>query len=404
MLRRVGVPFLALVAVVACSDQPPPPPTLTADSPAAAPPPARERLAARLAVALADPDVRADLAARFSGSHAPEGKLQFQALTRTGDQQLLARLARAGDGSMATLLEDLDAARGLEIYLPVPAQRAAWQGGEEFLVGTLEKDGEAPVAFDRTGRRMVLDPTRPPSTPVIALVPQEFDFTGGRPEMAMACWDYCGGETGGGGGSASWGSDPSSSLSGVYLTSTHFTETHEGWLKGSPEFEFHVYGEVKGDPVQLSCTAEHSGGPYAWDTNDQDWQGSVALLTDADMADYRAQNAKGVIRIVAWEDDDTPCVAVTNANSFTDLVKELDKVYRLWTGAKLKAGVGKGLEAAMAAYGLAHAVRNFILTSDDFIGHAVETTVAGWAPGDANFLLKGSGAVTTGWFTTEYKP
>lgn len=395
MLHRIAVPILLLATVVACSDHPAPLPT-DASTPAEAPPPARERLAARLALALADPGLRADLAAKFAASHAPEGKLQFQALAQTGDRQLLARLAAAGDGSMTTLLADLDAARGLEIYLPVPSQRAAWQGGEAFLVGTLEQDGDRPVAFDASGRRTVLDANHPPETPVIALVPQEFDFTGGNPAHAMTCWDLCDGEGGGGGGDVT-------PPSGLYLVATHFDESYESWLKGSPEFEFHVYGEVGGESEQLGCTGERARGPYNWDTDDLDWQGSAALLTKADIDSYRARSPKGVVRIVAWEDDDTACVPVTNGNSFTDMVKQLDAFYRQWTGAKLKSSVGKGLEAAVAAYGLAKSVRNFILTGDDVIGHAVETTVAGWAPGNANFLLKGEGARTTGWFETVYR-
>jgi len=396
MLHRIAVPLLLLATLVACSDHPTPSPT-AASSPAEAPPPARERLAARLAVALADPALRADLAARFDASHAPEGKLQFQALARTGDRLLLARLAAAGDGSMTTLLADLDAARGLEIYLPVPAQRAAWQGGEAFLVGTLEHDGERPVAFDASGRRTVLDANQPPAIPVIALVPQEFDFTGGNPAHAMTCWDLCGD----GGGDDGGGVAPPPS--GLYLVATHFDESHESWLKGSPEFEFHLYGEVDGDSEQIGCTGERARGAYNWDTNELDWQGSAALLTKADIDAYRARSPKGVVRIVAWEDDDTACVPVTNGNTFTDMVKQLDAFYRQWTGARIKANVGKGLEAAVAAYGLARAMRNFILTSDDVIGHAVETSVAGWAPGNANFLLKGPGARTTGWFETVYR-
>ncbi|MEO8479251.1 MAG: hypothetical protein ABI542_06405 [Gemmatimonadota bacterium] len=396
MLHRIVVPILLLATVVACSDHPTPSPT-AASSPAPAPLPARERLAARLAVALADPALRADLAAKFAASHAPEGKLQFQALARTGDRQLLARLAAAGDGRMTTLLADLDAARGLEIYLPVAAQRAAWQGGEAFLVGTLEHDGERPVAFDAAGRRILLDADHPPEIPVIALVPQEFDFTGGNPAHAMLCWDFCGE----GGGSDGGGLVPSPS--GLFLVATHFEEDHEGWLKGNPEYEFHVYGESGGESEQLGCTGERSRGPYYWDTDNRDWQGSAALLTKADIDAYRARSPKGVVRIVAWEDDDTPCVPVTNGNTFTDMVKQLDVLYRQWTGAKLKSSVGKGLEAAVAAYGLAKSVRNFILTSDDVIGHAVETSVAGWAPGNANFLLKGAGARTTGWFETVYR-
>lgn len=404
--RLSGLALLLVLALGgACTDQPTTPTPAAVGVPAPAPTPAaqspRERLAARLALALADPSTRAEFAARLAASHAPEGKLQFQALTRTADRQLLTRLATAGDGGMATLLADLDAARGLEVYLPVPAHRKVWQGDPHFLVATLERDGERPVAFDATGHRSLLDADRPPATPVIALVPQEFDFTAGRPALAMACPDVCGGDTGGGGGTA--GGSTTTQPRGLFLTGVHFDGDYESWLKGSPEFEFHVYGEVSGDSEQLSCAGGHAKGAYRWSNTNPNWQGSVALLTEDDIAKYTARSATDVVRIVAWEDDDTPCVPVTNANSFGQMVKSLDAFYNKWTGSRIKAALPKGVEAAAVAYGLASSVRNVILTNDDLIGHGVEASIAGWVPGGANFVLKGTDAITTGWFTTSYR-
>src|SRR5579862_1454140 len=126
-----GVPLLVLVAIAAaaCSDRNLP----TASPPVAAAPTsvttarsARERLAHALAVALADPVTRAAIKQRLDQSNAPEGKLQFQALVAADQSVLLASLARASATNAADLLADLDAARGLELYLPVPAHRAAW--------------------------------------------------------------------------------------------------------------------------------------------------------------------------------------------------------------------------------------------------------------------------------------
>ncbi|HRP08831.1 MAG TPA: hypothetical protein PLL69_10130, partial [Gemmatimonadales bacterium] len=124
---------------------------------------ARERLASRLAVALADPALRADFARRFAQSDAPEGKLQFQRLARADGNRLLTMLATRGGGTVREMLDDLVAARDLEVYLPVQAHRAAWNGGEEYLVATLERDDEQPTAFDRHGTRSRLSPTRPPA-------------------------------------------------------------------------------------------------------------------------------------------------------------------------------------------------------------------------------------------------
>ena len=403
MSRHLLVPLIALAALVACADR-----DLPTTPPSAQPTPGdgkattpRERLAARLAVALADPITRGELVDRLGASTAPEGKLQFQALVRADGSRLLARLAASGSTSVTELLADLEAARGLELYLPVEAHRDAWDGDTDFLVGTIGHDGEAPVAFDAAGNRSILHPDRPPTTPVIALVPQEFDFTGGRPHLKLSCWTYCGDEAGWGGGG---GGSTTTPQGGLFLTKSHFEETFESWIKGKPEFEYHVYGQdVDGQSIQLSCVGEHAGGPYAWDQNELDWTGAVPLLTEADRLAYEKLRPGGVIRIVAWEDDDEPCVVRTDSGQLATLLRNLDTVYRSWTSGKVEPHLFRGIKAAPSVFNLAKSVRNFITTSDDFIGNAVETSIAGWGPGGANWLLKTEGARTTGWFVTEYR-
>ncbi len=403
MSRHLLVPLIALAALAACADRDLPTAPLP-DQPAAATDPtttARERLAARLAVALADPVTRREVVDRLEASTAPEGKLQFQALVRADGSRLLARLAASGATSVAELVADLDAARGLELYLPVEAHRAAWQGDTHFLVGTIGHDGEAPVAFDATGTRSILHPDRPPTTPVIALVPQEFDFTGGRPHLKLSCWTYCGGGDSWGGGG---GGSTLTPQGGLYLTKSHFEEEFESWIKGKPEFEYHVYGHDKnGDSFQISCVGEHAGGPYAWDQNTLDWTGAVPLMTEADRVAYEKLRPGGVVRIVAWEDDDEPCVVRADGGHIATLIRNLDTVFRTWTSGKVEPGIIRGIKAAPSAFDLAKSVRNFITTSDDFIGNAVETSIAGWGPGGANWLLKTEGTRTTGWFVTEYR-
>lgn len=402
MSRHLLVPLIALAALAACADRDlptTPPASQPIDTPNGVTT-ARERLAARLAVALADPTTRREVVERLAVSTAPEGKLQFQALMRADGSRLLARLAAGGGGSVADLLADLDAARGLELYLPVEDHRATWQGDTHFLVGTIGQDGEAPVAFDPTGARSVLHPDRPPTTPVIALVPQEFDFTGGRPHLAMSCWTFCGdGDIWGGGGGST-----SATQGGLFLTKSHFEEEFESWIKGKPEFEFHVYGQDRdGDSIQLSCVGEHAGGPYAWDQNTLDWTGAVPLMTESDRMAYEQLRPGGVVRIVAWEDDDEPCIVRADGGGLATLIRNLDAVFKSWTSGKVDPLLVRGIKAAPSAFDLAKSVRNFITTPDDFIGNAVETSVAGWGPGGANWLLKTEGTRTTGWFVTEYR-
>jgi hypothetical protein len=126
-------------------------------------------------------------------------------------------------------------------------------------------------------------------------------------------------------------------------------------------------------------------------------------MTEADRVAYEKLRPGGVVRIVAWEDDDEPCVVRADGGAIATVIRNLDAVYRAWTSGKVDPAILRGIKAAPSAFDLAKSVRNFITTSDDFIGNAVETSIAGWGPGGANWLLKTEGTRTTGWFVTEYR-
>lgn len=403
MFRRLSC-LTALVLLGACADRDTTtlPRTSAEATPASNARTPRERLARRLATALTDPAVRASLAQRLARSHAPEGKLQFQALVRADQGALLATLARQDASNASELLADLTAARNLEIYLPVAAQRASWHGGTDYLIATQENDGDAPVAFDPSGERRVLSASAPPSTPVIALVPQETDFTGGRPELAMSCYDLC--TPVDGGGSSGGGYSSPASTPGLVITQSHFAESFESWIKGKPEFEFHVYGVANdGSAVQLACTGEYAGGSYTWDQNDLDWSGSAMLLTESDRAAYAAAHPGSPVRIVAYEDDDESCVPRVDAGRVSTLLAAVDAAYKSVTSGKVEPWLFRGIKAAPSVFALLKAVRNAITTGDDLIGTAVEATVTGTSPEGANWTLKTEGTKTTGWFTTVYQ-
>ena len=395
MPRSMLVPLCAALVVAACSDHDPAPLTLPAAPSGEVATNARERLAARLAVALADPELRREFADRFAASSAPEGKLQFQALARADGNRLVAKLAARGGSSVSELLADLVAARDLEVYLPVPAHREAWQGNADFLVATIARDGERPVAFNAAGDRTILSATTAPQVHVIALVPQEFTFGAPRPTFAT-CVSDCGDGGSDGGG-------PLDTPPGLYLVATDFDENHESWLKGAPEFEFHVYGEVNSKPEQLACTSETAGRAYQWNADETHWRGAVALFTAADIASYTQRNPKAILRIVAWEDDDQPCIPVSDGAFVAELAKMLDNMFKSYTGAKADPTWLKGVRSALAAFGLAEAMRNFIHGNDDLIGLGIEASIVGWSPGSANFILKGEGGETTGSFETAYR-
>ena len=371
---------------------------VTAEPIAAAPPATpHERLAMRLAVALADPTVRASLKRRLDASHAPEGRLQFQALARADQGMLLASLASKGATSVADLVSDLAAARPLELYLPVEAHRKGWSGDPSLLVATIARDGEMPVAYDLGGNRRLLDPDRPPAIPVLALVPQETDFTGGRPQLAASC------------------------LRRLLSGRRRQRFRHERGRRPLPDhlalrelLRELAQGKAGVRVPRLRAGSRQRGGAaglhrgeggraFYWDQNGSDWQGSAMLFSENDRQRYEAAHPGAPIRIVAYEDDDEACVPRVDGTRVSQLLAAVDVAYRSVTSGKVEPWLIRGVRAAPSLFNLFSAVRNIITTGDDLIGNAVETSVAGWAPGGANWLLKSDGTRTYGWFTTEYR-
>ncbi|HET7041642.1 MAG TPA: hypothetical protein VFI13_06475, partial [Gemmatimonadales bacterium] len=234
-----------------------------------------ERLARRVALALADPDFRAYVRSAIDRSAYVERKLPFSRFAAAEGDRARAAMARADGSTPDAVAADLAAAGDLEFYLPVPAHRAAWHGGPDILVATEVNDHEAPVAFTTTGERVVLDPKTPPSTPVLAVVPQETDFD--APQGATQVCDTC--YVGSGGNDPR----PPSGVSGapaLHMTYFNVNKDFEGWLKGDPEYEVHVMAPVSATDTahyrSIACIGEH-GSPY-WDDNADTWSGDVVLM------------------------------------------------------------------------------------------------------------------------------
>src|SRR3989454_11592881 len=235
------VAALALVvAPLACSDRPPgtapeaPPGAPAAPTASAATSP--ELLARSLALALGEPAFRAHVKAELDRSPFREHKLPFQrflAAERGSGSGALAAMARGTGLAAADLARTAERAIPLEMYLPVPEHRRAWTGDANVLVATAIADHDPPVAFDLQGNRRVLDPERPPATPVIAVVPVETDFSA-EPAPISGCWT-CG----------FWPPlpPPPAPVPGLYMTKAHFVAVFAGWLKGAPEFEVRIMGQ-----------------------------------------------------------------------------------------------------------------------------------------------------------------
>jgi hypothetical protein len=405
MSYRIRLSVLSLLAALAACERPAP--TATEDTPAPALPSdaratmersAMDRLAQHLARALADSAFRAELRSDLDRSSFVEHKLQLQSLLHASDGRMLKEVARLNGTVESTIESDAVQSIPLEIYFPVHEHRAHWSGGPDLLVASARQDREAPIAYDVTGRRQVLSAERPPVTPVLAVVPVETDFSEARQVAPMECQD-CGG--GGGGGTAP------APPAGLYLTYSHFVQDFEGWLKGDPEFEFHILGQsgASDSLLDYQCAGQSAGGYYHFDQNNLDWSGSALLFTQTQLNNYKAAHPNQNFRIIALEDDDTGCTIKFDSDRFKTVLATIQAAYPNLTGAKdtTSSTFARFVKRANALQKILRQVYSFITTQDDFIGNAVEDVVVGQFYPGANWILKGDKNLTNGWAKLEMR-
>jgi len=395
MLHR-SCALATIILIAACSDRTVTPP---AEAPIAASTVNAKRpeaLARMFAKGLKNPAFRAYLKAQLNASPYREHKLQLDTFLNANESRALREIAVENGATKDVLASEAKAAITLEVYFPVPAHRAAWTGDEQVLVATALTDDDPPIAFDPDGRRQVLDPRTPPSTPVLALVPVETDFSV-RPARVMECIVECDGTPGGPIGGVL---PPPPPAPGLYMTKSHFVQDFEGWLKGSPEFEVHMLGQ-KGTTDSLydyQCAGEHAGGPYTFDQNDLDWSGKVLLFSKAQLNAYNAAHPQQNLRIVVVEDDDTACQIKTDVGRTERLFKVVDSLYNNFTGGNdSSTAVVKAYKYAKAAKSLWQAIASFFKTNDDVVGTAVEDDIVGATYPGYNWFVKGDNNITNGW-------
>ena len=393
MLNR-SCAVAALLLIAACSDRAVTPPSdspaagLTAGSTHAAP----EALAKMVAKGLKNPAFRAYLKAQLDASPYREHKLQFETFLAANQGRALREIAAENGTSKEALADQAKTAIALEVYLPVPAHRAAWSGDENILVATALTDDDPPVAFDAEGRRQLLDPKTPPAIPVLAVVPVETDFSR-PPAKIVECIVECGGTVGG-------TTPPPPPPPGLYMTKSHFVQDFEGWLKGSPEFEVHILGQ-KGATDSLTdyqCAGEHAGGPYTFDQNDLDWSGNVLLFSKTQLDQYNAAHPSQNLRVFVVEDDDTACQIKTDVGRAEQLFKIVDSLYNnLTAGNDSSTTVVRAYKYAKAAKSFWQAIASFFKTNDDVVGTAVEDDIVGTTYPGYNWFVKGDNNITNGW-------
>ena len=407
MQSRLTVPLAAALVLAACADNtsertPTAPGSPLRPGAALEVSPETERLEGvtrRLALALNQPGFRHRLYARLAASPYRENKLSFRRTVEADQKADVVAMARAAGEPVEVTDSVVRAAPALEVYLPVPEHRAAWKGDDQLLVATAAHDGEIPVAYDLSGGRHLLDPTRPPFTPVLAVVPAETDFDAPSPSFMTACPPDM--DCGSGGTTGSYTAPPPP---GLYMTSAKFNDDFEGWLKGSPEFEIHVMGQ-KGTTdslVKLRCAGENQPSPYRWDGGTS-WSGSVMLISQSDLDAFHAAHPDESVRIIALEDDDTACEMKVDEDRWVDLVGSIGPVYRDVTGAIDSGSVNRYISAARSVRNFLAALAGLIKTNDDLIGNAIKDDVAGQYKVGYDWVLKAKNATTNGWLKLEMK-
>jgi hypothetical protein len=419
MSRSIRIAAVALLALAAaCADQEP-----TAAGPggteAAETDPGEgrsesaraERLARRLALALADSAYRAELHAELQRSPVAEQKLHFQRYVAGAGGRAAERIATVTGAAAEDVTAEALGAVPLELYLPVPAHRAGWTGGDDLLVATALGDHDVPVAFDPSGRRVLLDPEQPPATPVLALVPVETDFDAALTGGANAECQDCGGDGGGTGGT---GGDGTSSLvgAGIVMTYATFVEDFEGWLKGAPEFEIHIMGPNSATDTStarsIQCIGERADIGYRWNMDNLTWTGAVRLFSDLQLAAFERNYPGRAFMITAIEDDDEPCVIKADRDLAAALLKATRLAYDEYNGAKDKpvltpGGFERMLKAGKAGVALLSAVASLIKTNDELIGVAVADSVAGRFHSKANWTVQNKDLRSNGWLKLEIR-
>ena len=385
MSRTIRLTALAAVlALTGCTDRTDPDIPIESalasrDLPAAA----RERLARRIAVALADDRFRAMLKRDLDRSPVREGKLHLQRYLSSSHASATGQIARSTGESSAAVELDVHRAPPLELYLPVPAHRAAWTGDDHILVATTGDERQPPVAFSPKGERFVLSPTSPPDVPVLALVPVETDFDA-LPQLQ-------GSPSGGG----------STPPPGLYMTNSHLVATFESWIKGAPEIEVHMLGQAGSTDslTTYSCAAGTASGYYYFDQNSLDWSGNVLLINQTQLNSYKSAHPGQNLRVFVVEDDDTSCRIKTDPARFSNLVKAVEAAYPMLTGGRDTTGgsLQKIWKRANAIQRLIKALASLIKTNDELVGNAVESTVVGESYPNSNWIIKGDNNKTNGW-------
>jgi hypothetical protein len=282
-------------------------------------------VARALAVALSDTNIRADVHAALLRSTAREGKLHLQRFLRARGSDLgraIGRKSSIGESDWTQVVLQL---ADLELYMPIPAQRAKWRGTSDILVaGFMETDEEIQQAGDKVtayrtdGSSVQLSYNAEPDQPVIVIYPVESKFgrDGESPDATASVQAPEGGDNiifpPGPVPVPSACASNNPNGANLYLCHTSFPDhgQYEEFLRGAPEFAMQIFSFAPPPPGhlvdpatrrQIACINEDLTGSKFYNQDSDNWDGKALLLSRAAL--QAEQNTGRRTIMVVWEDD-----------------------------------------------------------------------------------------------------
>jgi len=378
------------------------------------------RIARLVAEAMDNEPARQHLKRDLRAAPFREHKLALSSYLHSKDGgALLERIVALNGGVERDLFDMLTSIRPLELYMPVAKHRESWTGSADVLVVSQLDESEPIVAFDQTGRQIVLDRNGPPAQPTLSIVPAETRFdqpmdaktsrnvrdqNGSaigtlepivlKASKVIACDADCGGDDGSGSGSVGGGSAPPEIPPGLYLEFSRILDMKEPWFRGDPEIEVHIQGpSTVSAPTygeDLSCSGEHAYDyRKVFDQNGGFWEGRVMLFSPDETVAFVNKFTQG-FHVLFWEDDNEPCVLKLDTNTLVELLRSTATAagtvaLKVFPGATVPV-----LAAAFIGTFFANAGA-WMLTNDDFLGAAVDQASAGYFyPGNTHVIMDGT--------------
>ncbi|MEP6858620.1 MAG: hypothetical protein ABI994_09545 [Gemmatimonadales bacterium] len=370
------------------------------------------KVARLVAVAMDNEPARQHLKRDLRAAPFREHKLELSAYLRSKDgRALLEEIVALNGGAERELFATLASIRPLELYMPVAKHRESWTGSAEVLVVSQLNESEPIVAFDQTGRRLVLDRNAPPAQPTLSIVPVETRFDQPMaPEASRNARDLNGSAIGtlepmaikgskmiacdvqcsGGGGT----SPPPVIPPGLYLEYSRIVDMKEPWFRGDPEIEVHIQGpsalSAPTNGEDLSCSGEHAYDyRKVFDQNTGFWQGRVMLFSPDETVAFTNKFEQG-FHVLFWEDDNEPCTLKLDTNTLVELLRATAAATGTVALKVFPGATPLVLAAAFLGTFFANAGA-LLLTNDDFLGAAVDQTSAGYYyPGNTHVIMDGT--------------